>query len=52
MNYAIKTLEAERDLLNKALSNWESEQYPEAKKQRDKRLQQLDQAVKLIMDEV
>lgn len=48
MNYAIKTLSEERDRINNALSNWEKEKYPEAKNEREKRIRELDTAMKLI----
>jgi hypothetical protein len=45
MNYAIETLEKEKALIEKALNGWETKQYPEAKKQREKRLKQLEDAI-------
>jgi len=51
MQYAIETLEKERDLLTRALSNWEIEKYPEAKKIRETRLKDIDSALeKLKLD--
>jgi len=46
MNYAIETLEKEKSLIEKALSDWETKQYPEAKKQREKRFGELNEAIK------
>ena len=48
MNYAIETLEKEKALIEKALTEWETKQYPEAKKQREKRLEQLEDAIDLL----
>lgn len=45
MNYAIETLEKEKDLIEKALSEWECKEYPEAKKERVKRLNDLNNAI-------
>jgi hypothetical protein len=45
MNYAIETLEKEKALIEKALNEWETKQYPEAKKQRKKRLNELNNAI-------
>jgi archaellum biogenesis ATPase FlaH len=48
MNYAIEILEKEKSLIEKALTNWETKEYPEAKKQREKRLNELNDAIKAI----
>ena len=45
MNYAIQTLEKEKALIEKALSEWECKEYPEAKKERVKRLCELNNAI-------
>jgi len=45
MNYAIETLEKERKLLTEALKGWRSKDYPEAFKERNKRLYELDLAI-------
>lgn len=53
MNYAIETLEKEKALIEKALTEWETKQYPEAKKQREKRLKELDNAIiTLVIKEI
>lgn len=48
MNYAVEVLEKERDILTKCLTEWESNNYPEAKKEREKKLQEINNALKLI----
>ena len=48
MEYAIETLVNEKKILEKCLSEWESKNYPEAKKQREKRLSDLNEAIKVI----
>jgi len=48
MNYAIEVLEKEKALIEKALNNWECKEYPEAKKERDKRLKELNEAIKKL----
>lgn len=45
MNYAIQTLEKEKSLIEKALSEWDCKEYPEAKKERVKRLSELNDAI-------
>ncbi len=45
MNYAIETLEKEKALIEKALSDWETKNYPQAKEQREKRLNELNEAI-------
>lgn len=51
MNYAIEILIKERDLITRCLNEWESKEYPEAKKERDKRLKELNEAIKKLEDE-
>lgn len=48
MNYAIRTLEAEQRTLEKILSTWEDNHYPEAKKIRDKRLKEVTKAIEIL----
>jgi len=48
MSYAIEVLEKEKALIEKALNNWESKEYPEAKKERDKRLKELNEAIEKL----
>lgn len=45
MNYAINLLEREIHILEKCLNEWESENHPEAKKDREIKLNQLREAV-------
>ena len=48
MNYAVETLEKEKSLITRALSEWEIHQYPEAKKVREKRLNDINNALEKI----
>jgi hypothetical protein len=48
MDYAIEVLENDKRLLEKCLSEWESIEYPEAKKQREKRLRSINNAINKI----
>ena len=48
MNYAIETLEKEKSLLLRALSEWEAYQYPKAKKVRESRLNDINSALELL----
>lgn len=48
MNYAIEVLEKEKLLLEKCLSEWDCKEYPDAKKQRDNRLLEINQSIEKI----
>lgn len=48
MTYVICLLEKERDLITRCLNEWESKEYPEAKKEREKRLKELNEAIKKL----
>lgn len=50
MNYAIHTLEQERALIEKCLNDWYLDHNPEARTLREKRLKELDNAIKLLND--
>lgn len=45
MNYAIQILEREIKALQRCLNEWECKEYPDAKKERDKRLNELNEAL-------
>jgi hypothetical protein len=45
-NYAIQVLEKEIYLLKKCLTDWEEHNYNEARKERIKKLNELEQAVR------
>lgn len=45
MNYAIETLQKEIRILKEALKGWKSKDYPEAFKERNKRLNDLELAL-------
>jgi len=49
MNYSIEILERERDILKKCLSEWQSENYPDAKKEREKRLKDIDECISILL---
>lgn len=51
MNYAIEIIEKEIGILKKCLNEWESYEYPEAKKEREKKLKQLNDAFKKLNQE-
>jgi hypothetical protein len=48
MNYAIKVLKEEKYRLVKALSTWDEEKYPEARKERANRLKEINEVLELI----
>jgi len=48
MNYAIKILEKEYELIEKCLSNWDLEKYPEARKERNDKLKDLTKAIEYL----
>tara|TARA_R110000822_G_C14903786_1_gene449320 strand:- start:234 stop:386 length:153 start_codon:yes stop_codon:yes gene_type:complete len=49
MKYAIEVLKKDKELLERCLSNWEINQYPEAKKERLNKLQDLTDAIKILI---
>jgi len=48
MNYAVKILKEEKYRLVKALNDWDEEKYPEARKERNNRLKEINEALELI----
>lgn len=55
MNYSIETLEKEKKILKECLSEWQSNNYPDAKKERQKRLNDLEECIiilKMVKDGV
>lgn len=48
MRYSIEILEKERDILIKCLSEWQSKNYPDAKKEREKRLNDIDECISIL----
>ena len=48
MSYAVEILEKERILLLKCLNEWNTQTYPEAKKEREKRLNDINNALQLL----
>lgn len=51
MEYSIRLLIRERDLIQRTLKKWEAEKYPEARKIRDKRLKELNKAILILNNE-
>jgi hypothetical protein len=49
MKYALEILQKEKTLILDALSKWEMEYYPEAKKVREDRLKQINRAIEVIV---
>ncbi len=48
MEYAIRILEAELRLINKALQQWPGERYKEQKKVRQQRVYELESAIEAL----
>jgi hypothetical protein len=48
MSYAVEILEKERILLLKCLNEWDTQTHPEAKKEREKRLNDINNALQLL----
>ena len=48
MDYAIELLEKEKHQLEIILSIWELDHYPDARKERDKRLKDLEKAIEIL----
>jgi len=48
MNYAIEILKKDKAFLEAALNNWEADHYPEARKDRDKKLKEINEAIGLL----
>ena len=48
MTHAIELLETEKKQLEIVLSEWELDHYPEARKERDKRLNDIKQALEKL----
>ena len=48
MTYALDILKKEKKQLQDCLSNWDCEQYPEAKEKRDRKLLSCEKAITLI----
>lgn len=48
MSYAIQTLREEAALIEKSLSNWDIDHYPEAHKIRNARLKNLEESIEIL----
>jgi hypothetical protein len=48
MKTAVETLEKEIDLITRALTEWESKEYPEAKKRQESKLKELNIALEKL----
>lgn len=51
MKYAIRILEKEKQLVECALSDWDKQTYPEARELRERRLKELEKALKILSNE-
>ena len=49
MNYAIEILEKEKQLLKDCLNGWECKEYPEALKDRNNKLKDIDNAIQTLI---
>lgn len=50
MSYTIQLIENEISLIEKALNNWETKNYPEAKKERENRLKDLYYSLEVLKE--
>jgi hypothetical protein len=48
MNYSIEILEKEKHLLNSCLSTWDLNHYPEARKERQKRIDDINDCIAIL----
>ena len=48
-NYAIRVLEKDQRLLEKSLLEWPGDKYPEAKKDRIKKLSEINNAIVMLI---
>ena len=48
MEYVLNILRKERTILEKCLNEWESKEYPLAKKEREDKLYEIDTALELL----
>ena len=48
MKYSIQILEEEKAIIKKCLTNWDKEHYPEAHKERNARIKDLDKAIETL----
>ena len=48
MNYSIEILEKEKQLLTSCLSDWDCTNYPDAKKERQKKLDDLEECITIL----
>jgi hypothetical protein len=51
MEYVINLLENDKYLLEKCLNEWESSEYPTAKKERENKLTEINKAIKLLTND-
>lgn len=48
MNYSIEILEKEKSIIEKCLLEWQSKEFIEAKKEREKRLNDLIESIEIL----
>jgi hypothetical protein len=51
MEYVINLLEKDKYLLENCLNEWESSEYPTAKKERENKLTEINKAIKLLTND-
>ena len=49
MNYAIEVLEKEKTLLLKCLTDWDVKEYPEALKDRNNKIKDIEKAIQTLI---
>ena len=50
MEYVINLLEKDKAILEKCLTEWESKEYPIAKKEREDKLTEINKAINILKD--
>ena len=48
MKYAIQTLEDEKAIIEKCLTNWDKYHYPQAHMERNQRIKEINQALEIL----
>lgn len=51
INYSIEVLEREKYLLNMCLSTWDENHYPEARKERERKLKDIENTLNKIKND-
>tara|TARA_R110001606_G_scaffold240837_1_gene388863 strand:- start:576 stop:737 length:162 start_codon:yes stop_codon:yes gene_type:complete len=48
MNYAIQTLEDEKAIIEKCLSKWDKDHYPQAYADRNRKIKEINEALEIL----